>query len=69
MTIEVPDWCKIGLYVEWYAPIQTGVDHWVKEKIIGYTCNGFLHQATNCSMYETKFSEYGNTIRKVKWNV
>ena len=23
-------------------------------------------EATNCPMYETKFFEYGNTIRKVK---
>lgn len=41
MTIEIPDWCKIGLFIEWHAPNITGND-WVKEEIIGYTYDGFF---------------------------
>lgn len=64
MNISIPEWCKIGLFVEWYAPKLTGVDEWVKEEIIGYTYSGFLHRAHNCPMYETKFSEWGKTVRE-----
>lgn len=67
MTIEIPDWCKIGLFIEWHAPNITGND-WVKEEIIGYTYDGFLHKAHNCPLYKTKFSEYGKTVREVKNN-
>lgn len=66
MVINIPDWCKLGLEIEWYAPRQTGLEEWVKEKVIGYSYNGFFHQAHNCPIYETKFSEYGKTVRKVK---
>ena len=64
MNISIPEWCKIGLFVEWCAPKVTGLDEWVREEIIGYTYDGFLHQAHNCPMYETKFSEWGKTVRK-----
>lgn len=61
MLIEIPDWCKIGAYVQWKAPHLTGVD-WVREKIIAYGYNGFYHQAHDCPLYFTKFSELGKTI-------
>lgn len=62
-TIEVPSWCKIGMYIKWYAPYITGLTDWVREKIIGYGYDGFFHQAPNCPLYYTKFSEYGKTVR------
>lgn len=62
MVIEVPDWCKIGTYIEWHAPSTTGMD-WVRERIIAYGVDGFFHQGSNCPMYYTKFSEYGRTVR------
>ena len=62
-TIEVPNWCKIGLYIEWYAPMITGKTSWVREKIISYGYDGFFHQAPYCPVYFTKFSEYGKTVR------
>ena len=31
MTIEIPDWCVIGKYVEWNASHITG-NEWVTEK-------------------------------------
>ena len=62
MTIEIPDWCKIGLYVEWSNPRITGCEC-VTEKIIAYSYNGFFHQAHNCPMYFTEFSEYGRTVK------
>ena len=62
MTIEVPDWCRIGVWVEWHAPAVTGMD-WVAEKIVAFGYDGFFHQGDNCPMYFTKFSEYGKTVR------
>lgn len=62
-AIEVPNWCKIGLYIEWYAPMITGQTSWVREKIISYGYDGFFHQAPYCPVYFTKFSEYGKTVR------
>ena len=61
-TIEIPSWCKIGMWVKWYAPNRTGLKDWVREKIIGYGYDGFFHQASNCPLYFTKFSEYGKTV-------
>ena len=66
MIIEVPDWCTIGSYIEWYDPVTTGVECWVRERIVAFGYNGFFHQATNCPMYFTEFSEYGKTVRPVK---
>ena len=64
MIINIPDWCKIGLFIEWHAPSKTGKE-WVKEEIIGYTYDSFLHQAKNCPIYQTEFSEYGKTVREI----
>ena len=65
MIIEIPEWCKIGLEIEWNAPNVTG-NKWVREKIIGYGYDGFFHQAYNCPLHFTKFLEYGKTVRKVR---
>lgn len=65
MIIEIPDWCKIGAYIEWDNPHLTG-QRWVREKIIAYGNGGFFHQGANCPMYFTKFSEYGKTVRLEK---
>lgn len=62
MTIEIPDWCRIGAYIEWHAPKKTGMD-WVTERIIAFGYDGFFHQDWDCPMYFTKFSEYGKTVR------
>ena len=61
-AITVPNWCRIGFYIRWYNPDCTGVNDWVREKIIGYGYNGFFHQASNCPLYFTEFSEYGKTV-------
>lgn len=60
-TIEIPSWCKIGTRIKWYKPDTTGCD-WVYERIIGYGYDGFFHQAHNCPVYFTKFTEYGKTV-------
>ena len=65
MTIDIPDWCKIGTFIEWNAPRITGMP-WVREKIIAFGYDGFFHQTVNCPMYFTKFSEYGRTVRLEK---
>ena len=62
MTIEIPNWCRIGRYIEWNAPQITG-NPWVREEIIAFGYDGFFHQAHNCPMYFTKFAEYGKTVR------
>lgn len=62
MVIEIPDWCKIGTFIEWDAPQITGY-RWVREEIIAFGYDGFFHQAHNCPMYFTKFAEYGKTVR------
>ena len=65
MIIKIPDWCYIGKTIEWSARHITGND-WVEETIIAYGTDGFFHQAKNCPMYYTKFSEYGKTVREVQ---
>ena len=65
MTIEIPNWCRIGLYIRWDAPEITG-QRWVREEIIAYGYGGFFHQAYNCPLYFTKFSEYGKTVKADK---
>ena len=62
MTIEIPDWCRIGLYIQWHAPNLTGME-WVRERIVAFGYDGFFHQEHNCPMYFTKFSEYGKTVK------
>lgn len=54
--MERPDWCQVGEYFEWKAKHITGCDS-VREEIIGYTDNGFLHTAHCCPVYETLFNE------------
>lgn len=65
MTIDIPDWCKVGAYIKWDAPHITG-QRWVRERIIGFRPNGFLHQSHNCPLYFTEFSEYGKTVKLEK---
>lgn len=55
--IEIPDWCKIGLYIEFCDPALTGSTDWYKEKIVGYSDSGFFHQDCNCPVYHTEFSD------------
>ena len=62
MTIEIPDWCRIGLYIQWHAPNLTGME-WVRERNVAFGYDGFFHQEHNCPMYFTKFSEYGKTVK------
>ena len=64
-TIEIPDWCVIGTWIEWYAPNITGCD-WGAEKIVGYGRTGFFHHGSKCPVYHSEFSEYGKTIREYK---
>ena len=66
MIITIPDWCIIGLYIEWDAPSITG-QHWVREEIVAFGYDGFFHQAHNCPMYFTKFSEYGKSVRSADY--
>jgi len=63
MTIEVPDWCIIGKWIEWNAPYITG-NEWATERIISYGKDGFFHQAHNCPVYYSSFLEYGKRIRE-----
>lgn len=65
MIIEIPDWCVIGKCVEWHAPYITG-NEWVREVIISYGYDGFFHQAHNCPVYYSKFTEFGKQIRENK---
>lgn len=64
MTLEIPDWCVIGKYVEWHSPYLTG-NEWVTERILSYGVDGFFHQCAYCPVYYSKFDEYGKTIREV----
>lgn len=64
MTINVPDWCIIGKYIAWSDENTTGAK-WVRERIVGYTPTGFLHQASNCPMYHTNYTEYGKTVKEL----
>ena len=62
MIIEIPDWCRIGVFIEWHSPLDTGYD-WVRERIVAFGYDGFFHQASNCPMYFSSFDEYGKTVR------
>jgi hypothetical protein len=63
--LQVPAWCHIGEWIEWHNPKITGMQ-WAKERIIGYGDGGFYHQAHNCPVYFTKWSECEGTIREVE---
>ena len=67
MVINIPDWCTLGKIIQWNAPHITG-NEWVNEEIIAFGYDGFFHQAHNCPMYFTKFSEYGKTIREKEYS-
>ncbi len=60
MTIEIPNWCIIGKWIEWNAPHITG-NEWVREKILSYGVDGFFHQEHNCPVYYSKYTEYEET--------
>lgn len=64
-TIKIPNWCKIGVIVEVrYPDGRTGDKKaFYKERIIGYTDNGFITQAHNCPMYYHQFNEFGKTVK------
>jgi hypothetical protein len=65
MIINIPDWCCIGKTIEWKTfDTDYGKARWFKEKIISFGYDGFFHQAYNCPVYYSKFSDYGNTIRE-----
>lgn len=67
MIIEIPDWCKLGTYIEWDRPDITGF-RWVRERVISYGYDGFFQQGSNTPVYFTEFSEYGKTVRlEKKW--
>lgn len=66
ITIELPDWARIGVtvLVKDYDCIRgDNPEHWYREKIIAFGYDGVFHQAHNCPMYYTKFSEYNKTIK------
>lgn len=67
MTIEIPDWCIVGKWVEWKCPEVTG-NEWVRERIISFTQDGFYHRDPNCPVYYSRFSDYGKTIRECRNN-
>ena len=66
LTIVLPHWARIGVWVL-IKDVQRirGDDsnHWYTEKIVGFGYDGVFHQACNCPVYYTKFSEYGKTIK------
>lgn len=65
MILEIPEWCKIGKYIEFkmYDPNE-GKAMWFKDKIISYSEDGFFHQSAYCPVYHNKFSDYGKTVRE-----
>ena len=66
MTINIPDWCVIGKYVEVKMYDKNyGRYDWFKEKIISYSENGFFHQEYNCPVYHNLFSDYGKSVREI----
>lgn len=64
--IVLPPWARIGVWVL-IKDVQRirGDDpnEWWSEKIVGFGYDGVFHQACNCPVYYTKFSEYGKTIK------
>ena len=65
--IELPDWAIIGkvILVKDVHYIRGENQSWYKEKIVAFGENGIFHQASNCPMYFTPFSEWGKTIKEV----
>lgn len=54
-TNRIPDWCIVESCFDWRAPHITGKKV-VRERIIGYTDNGFLHTGCDTPIYETPFN-------------
>ena len=69
ITIEIPNWCKIGKIIEWKDEkcVADNDPYWYKEKILSFGYDGFFHQAHNCPVYYSKFSDYGKTIRECEF--
>ena len=66
MTINLPDWARIGLTVlikDEDCIRGDNPNDWYREEIIAFGYNGVFHQAHNCPIYFTEFSEYGKTIK------
>ena len=66
MTIELPDWARIGMTVLIKDTNKVRGDDsnaWYTETIIAFGYDGVFHQAHNCPMYFTEFTEYGKTIK------
>lgn len=66
MTIELPDWARIGMTVLIKDTNKVRGDDsnaWYTETIVAFGYDGVFHQAHNCPMYFTEFTEYGKTIK------
>ena len=65
--IQLPNWARIDktILVKDFDCIRgDNPNDWYKEKIIGFGYDGVFHQAHNCPMYYSKFTEYGKTIKE-----
>lgn len=66
MTIELPDWARIGMTVLIKDINKIRGDNsnaWYTERIVAFGYNGVFHQAHNCPMYFTEFNQHGKTIK------
>lgn len=66
MTIELPDWARIGMQVlvrDTKLIRGDNPNHWYTEKIVAFGYDGVFHQAKDCPMYFTEFKQYGKTIK------
>lgn len=63
-TLSIPDWCVIGKVVKIQYPEEiTGSDSFYKERIVGYSDNGFFTQGAYCPVYHHTFDEWGKTVK------
>lgn len=66
MTIELPDWARIGAQVlvkDTKMIRGDNSNNWFTERIIAFGYDGVFHQAKYCPIYFTEFKEYGKTIK------
>ena len=66
MTIELPNWARIGakVLVKDTKMIRgDSPNNWYVEKIIAFGYDGVFHQAKDCPIYFTEFKQYGKTIK------
>lgn len=64
MVINVPEWAKIGKFIEFQMYDENhGKIRWFREKIISYGNDGFFHQGYNCPVYYNRFSDLGKNVR------